>query len=515
MNCKTFENRLEAYLAGDLSPVGRTRMEQHQVACAHCQRLANRATRLDGLLRDGLIAAAAMTAGEQVALRESVLDKAQKKRARPWRAWAPRLAGLGLTLVTIIALAWASIGKDNVPAVSAAEIITRAQAAMDERAGLSGVLHWETHLEQWAPWAQISYETEIWFDCDDPGRYSLSSERQGNVVGAQMSSQMVRDGIDHLWVYRGQDYWTDAPYVDEIILSPDEMQELASWHVPSPFRNDLTLFADMLPDVELVGETTVAGRPAHLLRGQLMAFETHSDQIPPRLATSTVTLTVDAETFWLLGLEEMVEGEVRPRIVYRTQQFEVLSPEQTPGSAFAFTPPESVSVRRLTGMDSVYEEPRLPTMTLPEAAEAAPFILTIPTFWPQDLEPLPHLLVEEIPTETPAMKKYQKYQLIYRGRPGRQMLLTEAAMPGGPGLTARPVDVGGRQGWIESDLIDSRKFTVYLPDWEIAEQYDTLEKWQAALDAGVKLTPGSVSVVAWGISVEEAVTVLESLEPYE
>lgn len=103
----------------------------------------------------------------------------------------------------------------------------------------------------------------------------------------------------------------DTPYVDEIILTPEEMAELASWHVPSPFCDDLTPFADILPDVELVGETIVAGRRAYSLRGQLFGLgATRPDEIPHPV-TSTVTLTVDAETYWLLGREEMMEGKVQ------------------------------------------------------------------------------------------------------------------------------------------------------------------------------------------------------------
>ena len=94
------------------------------------------------------------------------------------------------------------------------------------------------------------------------------------------------------------------------------------------------------------------------------------------------------------------------------------------------------------------------------------------------------------------------------------MMLTESAMPNGPGLAVRPIDVGARQGWLWSDLIDSRQFIIFLPDWEIARRYNTLEKWQAALESGVKLQPGGVSLRAWGLSVDEAKAVLESLEPY-
>ena len=511
MNCKAFEQQLEAYLAGDLVSTEQTEMEKHQTTCVHCQRLADRATRLDGLMHNGLTAVAAISPKEQAALRESVLGWVGKTQPSLWRQWAPRLAGLAITLATLIVVGLILMGRKSVPTVSAAEIIARAQAAVDEHAGLSGVLHWETSIEQWSPTQRVHYETEIWFDFDDPGRYRLNHGWRANIVGARLSWQMVRDGIDHVWVYMEQNYWEDTPYVEEVVLSAEEMQELALWHVPSPFREDLTRFAEMLPDVELVGETTTAGRKAHLLRGHGVAFEAGSDEVPPRLVTSTVTLTVDAETFWLLGLEELVEGEARPRIVYRTEQFEILSQEQVAESAFMFTPPPDVQVRRLYGIESWYYEPHLPTITLKEAVEAAPFVFMLPTALPQDLEPLPFVLVQESLTDTPPM---ETYELVYQRGPGRVVRLFQSAMPEGPGLAARPIEVGDRQGWLVSDLIDSRQFTIYLPDWEIARRYDTLRKWQAALDSGVKLRPGGVSLKVWGFSAEEAIAVLESLEPY-
>jgi len=150
-------------------------------------------------------------------------------------------------------------------------------------------------------------------------------------------------------------------------------------------------------------------------------------------------------------------------------------------------------------------------MTLEEAVEAAPFVFMLPTALPQDLKPLPFVLVQESLIDTPSM---ETYELVYQRGPGRVVRLFQSAMPEGPGLAARPIEVGDRQGWLVSDLIDSRQFTIYLPDWEIARRYDTLRKWQAALDSGVKLRPGGVSLKVWGFSAEEAIAVLESLEPY-
>jgi hypothetical protein len=518
MDCKTFEQKLEAYLAGDLTPVERTEMEKHQTACAHCQRLADRATHLDSLLRDGMIAAVAMTPKEQVTLRESVLSQVRKTQPSLWWQWAPRLAGLAFALASLILAGLILPGRRSVPTVSAAEVITRAQAAMDERTGLSGVLHWELSYELWGPWSDdvFYYETEIWFDFDDPRRYHLHNKSCGDVVDPG-SGRMVRDGIDRMWECeyypeRGEE---GDSFVDEIILSPEEMWELASWHIPSPFRDDLTRFADILPDVEVVGETNVAGRWAYLLRGQLFTASGVNDLDETLVpVTSTVTLTVDAETYWLLGREEAVEGEARPRFISRTRRFELLAQDQVPDHAFTFTPPEDVEVRRLEGIDSLYDKPRLPTMALEEASDDAPFIFLTPTALPDDLEPPSRVLLNHLHVDAQVWDT--EFMLIYRGKPGRQIMLTESMLPRMPALAARLVDVGDRQGWLVSDPIDSRQFMILLLDSDVAKHYDTsLGKWKRAIaDPDDKLPPASVILRVWGFSVDEAIAVLASLEPY-
>ncbi len=506
MNCKTFEQRLEAYLAGDLAPAERTEMEKHQVTCTHCQGAAERATRLNGLLHDGLLAAAAMKPSEQVALRDSVLSRVAKTRPSFWRGWVPRLAGLAAVLAVVIVASLTLLGRESVPTVSAAEIIARAQAAMDEHVGLSDVLHWKSSLEQWRSGAdEMFYEMEIWFDFDDPGRYRLRFECVGEFL-----IEEVRDGVDHSWKYLhnppGQ---KGTSYVDEIILSPEEMRQQASWYVPSPFRGDLTHFADILPDVEMIGETTMAGRQVYLLRGPLSVLGGIDRDGIARSIVSTVTLFVDAETYWLLGREEVVEGEDRPRFIYRTERFELLPQDRVPDDTFTFTPPEGVKVRRLEGIDDFYREPRLPSLTLEEAADATPFTLLVPAALPDDLEPLPYVLLQEGPPDE--RFSYDEFILIYRGRPGRLMTLSEYMLPREPELAARLVEVGGRQGWLESNLIDSRRFVLYLPDWDVAEHYT---EQGIPEEPGDRLPPGGVVLQAWGLSVDEAIAVLESLEPY-
>lgn len=513
MNCTTFERNLEAFLAGDLTPADKIEMKEHAMICTPCQTRMDRANRLDAMLREGLLAAAAMTPAEQVALRESVLAGAQKSQlafwSRPlsWPQWLPRPARVAAVLVLALALILgvSLLSRNGAPPIPAAELIARAQAAMDEHAGLSGVLHWQTSLEQWGPWSDevLGYGFEIWFDFDDPRRYRLRHEFEGVLVG-----DMVRDGIDHLWTYsdRAPFYEGESgPYVEEIVLSPDEMQELAAWHVPAAARDDLARFADMLPDVQVVGESEMAGRTVYLLQGKLLTLGTRFNRDgSPRPTETTVTLVVDAETYWLLGREERVEGEDQPRIVYRTQRFELLSPNQVPKDAFSFSPPADVPVRHLEGIDSIYRAPSLPSMPLEEAVAAAPFVLLLPGEFPDDLEALPYVLVEEGRPDGPVAE--QDFFIIYQGEPGRQMLLAESLLPKGSGLSARLVEIGDRQGWLQSDLIDARQFTIHLPNWEMTEQ---------GIAPSDKPPPGYIMLHAWGLSVDEAVAVLESLVPYE
>ncbi len=502
MDCKTFAQRLETYLARDLAPDERAEMENHQAACVHCREATERATRLNGLLHDSLSAAAVMTPQERVALREGVLGRANAPRPTFRRGWTLRLAGLAAALAIVIAASSILWGRESVSPASAAEIIAHAQAAMDAH-GMDGVLHWETLVEQWSPWSEIFYyEREIWFDFDDPGRYHSRSAVRGQSHGHMASFLTVCDGVARMWIYG--DYVGEES-VDEVIFSSDEMRERALvYKVPFPFRNDLASFADILPDVELAGETTVAGRRAYLLKGQLFTYEQNSMRETPRPITSTVTLIVDAETYWVLGQEEMVEGEERARTIYRTLRFELLPQGQVSQDTFTFTPPEGVQIRRLEGMDAFYDQPRVPSLTLEEAAAATPFVFLIPTTVPDDLELLPRVLMHQ--TDPDRERPEIQYQLTYRGKGTWGMTISEFTWPRAPAGAARLVDVGGRQGWLEWDLFDS-SFAIYLPDWDMTVL-------RIPQDPDDRRPPGLVVLRAEGLTVEEAIAVLESLEPY-
>jgi hypothetical protein len=513
--CTTFEQNLEAFLDGDLASADGIRMKKHKKDCISCQARLDRANRLDALLREGLVASAAMTPTEQVTLRQSVLARVQKPRSRSWPQWLPRPARVAAVLALALALIWgaALLSRNGAPSIPAAELIARAQAAMHEHTGLGGVLHWQTTLQQWGPWSDEVFDLgfEIWFDFDDPRRYRLRHEFEGVLIG-----DMVRDGIDHLWTYTNLAPFSEGesvPYVEEIMLSADEMQELAAWHVPAAARDELARFADMLPDVRVIDKSEMAGRPVYLLQGKLLTPETQFNRDgSPRPTEVIVTLAVDAETYWLLGREEQVPGEDRPRIIYRTQHFELSAPGQVPKDAFSFSPPAGASVRHLEGIDSIYRVPSLPSMPLEEAAAAAPFALLLPSALPDDLEALPYVLVDVGQPEKPVAE--QDFIIIYQGKPGRQMLLVESALPKGSAFSARLVQIGDRQGWLESDLIDARQFTIYLSNWKLSELHAPLRSRPEGIAPGDRLPPGYVRLHAWGLSVDEAIAILESLMPY-
>lgn len=512
MDCKTFEQRLERYLIGELSLAEHAEMDKHKTTCIRCRASADRATQLHDLLRGGLVAAAAMTPQEQVALRTSVLSQVHKPRPTFRRGWMLRLAGLTTVLAVVIAVGLVLWDRESVSTVSAAEIIAHAQIAMDEHT-MSGVLHWETIVEQWTPGSDEAFyhEREIWLDFDDPGRHRLRTAARSQSDGNVSSSLMVCDGVAHVWTYSN---YRGEESVDDVTLSPEEMRERAlAYEVPFSFHDTLASFADILPDVELAGETTVAGRRAYLLKGQLFTYEQNSQLFTyeqnsmretPRPVTSTVTLIVDAKTYWLLGQEEVVEGEEHARTIYRTLRFELLPQDQVPQDTFTFTPPEGVKVRRLEGADAFYE-PRAPSLTLEEAAAAAPFVFLIPTTVPDDLELWPRVLTYQMNPDRESSDI--QYDLRYRGNGTRWMTISEFARPLPPVRAARLVDVGGRQGWLERDLLLDSRFVIYLPDWDVSVQ-------ETPPDPDDKRPPGLVILWAHGLTVEEAIAVLESLELY-
>jgi hypothetical protein len=87
------------------------------------------------------------------------------------------------------------------------------------------------------------------------------------------------------------------------------------------------------------------------------------------------------------------------------------------------------------------------------------------------------------------------------------MQISEFARPLPPARAARLVDVGGRQGWLERDLLRDSRFVIYLPNWDVNVQ-------EIPPDPDDRQLPGLVMLDAQGLTVEEAIAVLESLEPY-
>jgi hypothetical protein len=312
---------------------------------------------------------------------------------------------------------------------------------------------------------------------------------------------MVRDGVDHMWQLARtvQGDGSERVQVDEIILSPDEMQELASWYVPSPFLDDLDRFTEILDSVELLGQVQVAGRPAYVLSGQLFGFGWPGQGARIDPVTSTLRLVVDAETFWLLDRVEKVPpldggGNVTVGFVQRTLRFEILSPDQAPPDAFAFVPPPGAEVRAVQGIAGYYA-PTDDAIGLDEAAALTSFSLVLPSNLPKDLYPRPSFRYA-------GPGQAGVFGIVYLGRPGRQAFLIEYEQALPLGRAARLLMVGEKQGWLVPDPIDGLKFSLHMiePQPEIGPDG---RPW-----------PRSVELQVWGLSLDEAVAMLASLELY-
>jgi hypothetical protein len=513
MDCDTFLLQIDAHADGTLSPSEQVAFETHRATCARCQAAADQAQRLSDLLRAELPRLAAATPAEQVALRESVLNQLAvspverlgvpaKRASWRWHVWALRLTGMGVVLLLALLALWTLLPGDN-QTVSAAEVVDRAWAAVERHQGMSGVLHWEAEWSQrfpirdWSPGGeQITHTFEIWFDFDNPGRYRITQrDPDGRVF-----KEMVRDGVDHMWQLSRtvSANGRERAQVDEIILSPQEMQELASWYVPSPFLDDVDRFAKVLSNVELAGEIEVAGRPAYVLRGQLFGFGMpgQGNRIDP--VTSTVQLVVDAETWWLLGRAERTpmaeEGDVAAGFTQHTRRFEILAPQQVPPDVFDFVPPSGAEVRTVEGIAGYYT-PSPDAIGLGEAAALTSFTLVLPSQLPDDLQPRPSFRYQ-------GPGRAGAFGIVYLGRPGRQAFLLEYEQARPLGRAARLVAVGEKQGWLVPDPIDGRKFSLYLVEP------------QPAIGPDGRLWPRGVELQVWGLSLDEAVTMLASLEPY-
>jgi outer membrane lipoprotein-sorting protein len=513
MDCETFCQHIDAYADGALAPHERVAFEAHRATCADCQTATTQARRLDDLLRTALPALAAATPVEQATLRESVLGQldvpAPGDVAAGWRrylsAWTLRLAGMGAVLALAL-LAILTLLPGDEGAVSAAEIVGRAWASVEGRQGMSGVLHWEAEWSQRFPSGEqiITRTFEIYFDFDHPGRYRISQRDPSGLV----FNEMVRDGADRMWQLSrtvSQD-GHERVQVDEIILSSEEMRELASWYVPSPFLDDLDRFAEVLDNVELVREIEVAGRPAYVLRGQLFGFgwPVQGSRIDP--VTSTVQLVVDAETYWLLGRAERVpltggQGAIAAGLTQRTRRFEILSPEQVPPEAFSLVPPPGAEVRTVEGIAGYYA-PASDAIGLDEAAALTSFSLVLPSKLPHDLKARPSFRHTCPSGQCQGPGRAGIFGIVYLGQPGRQAFLLEYEQARLPGRAARLVAVGDQQGWLAPDPIDGRKFSLYLVEPEPDVGPDG-RPW-----------PRTVELQVWGLSLDEAVGMLASLEPY-
>jgi outer membrane lipoprotein-sorting protein len=517
MNCDTFRLQIDAYADGALPPLERAVFEEHRANCADCHRSADQAQQLGSLLRAELPTLAAASPSEQVALREAVLEQlgfpsAERAAHLAWRIWLIRSLGTGLALLVALVAALILL-PDSELNFSAAEIVDHARATAEEHKGMSGVLYWEAEWSQRFPSREeITRTFEIWFDFDSRGRYHLTQrDPDGRVF-----SEMVRDGKDHMWqlsrsVSAGG---SEQIQVDEIILSPAEMQGLSSWYVPSPFLDDLGRFTDVPSSVERVADIEVAGRRAYVLSGQLFGFGQPGvgNRIDP--VTSTVQLIVDAETYWVLGRTERVPGagqqkDVVAGIVQRTRRFALLSLEQVPPNAFDFTPPPEAKVRRVEGIGGYYA-PISDAIGLEDAAKLTGFSLVLPSDLPSDLRPRPFFRYTCPGGHAPGNRGCEgqgsgqagTFGIVYLGRPGRQAYLLEYEQAQPLRQAARVVAAGKRQAWLVPDPIGGHAFSLHLLERQPEPGPDG-RRW-----------PGGVELHVWGLSLNEAVAMLASMQPY-
>lgn len=528
MNCDTFRLQIDAYAYGALSSSERAVFEEHRATCANCQIATERAQQLDSLLQTEFPKLAAATSSEQVSLRETVLEQigifSEERAAQvAWRRMVVRSVGTGLGLLLALAATLILLPGQRQSA-SAAEIVDRARSAVEEHRGMDGVLHWEADWSQRFPTGdQFTRTFEIWFSFDDPGRYRLTQrDSDGRVV-----SEMVRDGVNHMWqVSRSvADDGREHIMVDEIVLSPKEMEELGSWYVPSPFLDDLDRFTEVLSTVQKVAETNVAGRSTFILRSQLYGFGQpgEGNRIDP--ITSTVQLVVDAETYWVLDRTEWVsvagrENEVIAGVVQRTRRFEVLPLEQIPPRVFTFTPPPQAEVRTVDGIAGYYA-PSPDAAGLEDAAGLTSFTVVMPSILPDDLETRSFFRYTCPPWQTTARTlgrhtdpaanalcqgqstgRVDSLGIVFVGDTGLQAFLLEYQQTLQMGQAARVVNVGLKQGWLVPDPVDGHRFSLYLVEPRPDPGPDG-RPW-----------PGSVELQAWGLSLDAAVAMLASLEPY-
>ena len=114
---------------------------------------------------------------------------------------------------------------------------------------------------------------------------------------------------------------------------------------------------------------------------------------------------------------------------------------------------------------------------------------------PEDLHPRPFFRFE-------GAGRADTFGIVYLGEAGRQAFLLEYAQTRLLGRAARAVAVGEKQGWLVTDPIDGHKFSLHLINPK------------PALGPDGRPWPRGVELQAWGLSLQEAVAMLASLEPY-
>ena len=175
-------------------------------------------------------------------------------------------------------------------------------------------------------------------------------------------------GDEHTVVSDGEHEWSYTPGLGAIV-NPADSSSHGFEHLIDPSA----LLGQI--DLEPVGRTSVAGRPAILVRAtsRERAWEWHGPVRLPEAADSN-ELAVDAERGILLRTVSYVDGEAF--VAY--EMLEVVFDEAFPDDTFVFTPPPG---EEISDAESAF--PEQAPVAIEEAATLAPFTVLLPRRLPE------------------------------------------------------------------------------------------------------------------------------------
>lgn len=504
MDCAILAEKLDAYRMGMLSPAETAALESHLAHCPHCHIIAKRAVRLDNMLSETLPAIATMTPQEQRDLRDTVMRRIQKRRLphvhlQRWQ-WGAAIALLLIAIFVSINL-W---GYINVQQVSAESIISEAQLAMNVRSEFDGVLHWVMSIEQRSPYKEVWGKTqlEVWFDFSNPARHRIVQRRSpDDRRNREFVYETVENGVDRMWRYTYDEDLYD-PKTTEISLSPNEVDKRAETRVlQAPFMDDLARFAEVLPEIKVVGIERIARRKAFVLQADLFGAGVPNAQGLLTPVTSTVKLWIDTETYWLLGREETVGHESTPRVQYITKVFEMLPRHSVSPDTFVFTPPDGSTVIYHEGLRSVHEVNQPPSLAWSEV-DQLPFTLYVPQHLPSGMA-LPSALMYDDNRYFGNQSDTCVWMALHDTN-NRKMILTQMQQLHLPMLSARLVQIGEQQGWVTTELLTPHILTIWLLNW----------RYEGKAQPNALPEPGTIHLQTADYTLDEAIAILESLIPY-